>query len=93
MLRRVDVFVTAALSDLHEQLKAFYSDIGRPSVDPELIIRMLLAGHCYGIRHEMRLCQEVAADAKAEHHELVDPQMIHRLHQSDCVVRLVANQR
>jgi transposase len=41
-------------------LKAFYSDIGRPSIDLELMIRMLLVGYCYGIRHERRLCQEVA---------------------------------
>jgi transposase len=60
LLRRINVFVTAVLADLHEQLKAFYSDIGRPSVDPELMIRMLLVGYCYGIRHERRLCQEVA---------------------------------
>jgi transposase len=32
----------------------------RPSVDPELVIRMLLAGYCYGIRHERQLCLEVA---------------------------------
>jgi transposase len=44
LLRRINVFVTAVLADLHEQLKAFYSDIGRPSVDPELMIRMLLVG-------------------------------------------------
>src|SRR5262245_13194724 len=60
LLRRINVFATAALADLHQQLKAFYSDIGRPSVDPELMIRMLLVGYCYGIRHERRLCQEVA---------------------------------
>src|ERR1700746_109990 len=60
LLRRINVFATAVLADLHEQLKAFYSDIGRPSVDPELMIRMLLVGYCYGIRHERRLCQEVA---------------------------------
>ena len=60
LLRRIDVFATAVLADLHDQLKAFYSDIGRPSVDPELMIRMLLVGYCYGIRHERRLCQEVA---------------------------------
>src|SRR5256714_8350748 len=60
LLRRINVFATAVLGDLHEQLKAFYSDIGRPSVDPELMIRMLLVGYCYGIRHERRLCQEVA---------------------------------
>src|SRR5260221_183376 len=60
LLRRINVFATAVLADLHEQLKAFYSDIGRPSVDPELMIRMLLVLYCYGIRHERRLCQEVA---------------------------------
>src|SRR6516164_2134173 len=60
LLRRINVFATAVLADLHHQLKAFYSDIGRPSVDPELMIRMLLVGYCYGIRHERRLCQEVA---------------------------------
>jgi hypothetical protein len=38
LLRRINVFVTAVLADLHEQLKAFYSDIGRPSVDPELMM-------------------------------------------------------
>ena len=30
LLRRIDVFATAVLADLHEQLKAFYSTIGRP---------------------------------------------------------------
>ena len=60
LLRRMDVFVTTALGDLHAQLKPFYSEIGRPSVDPELMIRMLLVGYCYGIRSERRLCQEVA---------------------------------
>lgn len=60
LLRRMDVFVGAVLYDLHEQLKPFYSDIGRPSVDPELMMRMLLVGYCYGIRSERRLCQEVA---------------------------------
>jgi transposase len=51
LLRRIDVFATAVLADL---LKAFYSDIGRPSVDPELMIRMLLVGYCYGIRRLRR---------------------------------------
>ena len=56
LLRRINVFATTVLTDLHEQLKPFYSDIGRPSIDPELMIRMLLVGYCYGIRHERRLC-------------------------------------
>ncbi len=36
-----------------------YSHTGRPSIDPELMIRMLLVGYCYGIRSERRLCEEV----------------------------------
>src|SRR3974390_2404150 len=59
LLRRINVFATAVLADLHEQLRAFYSEIGRPSVDPELMIRMLIVGYCYGSRHERRLCEEV----------------------------------
>ena len=66
LLRRINVFATAVLAGLHEQLKTFYSDIGRPSVDPELMIRMLLVGYCYSIRHERRLCQEVALHSASE---------------------------
>src|SRR5262249_28197030 len=33
--------------------------MGRPSIDPELLIRMLLIGYCHGIRSERRLCEEV----------------------------------
>jgi transposase len=40
-------------------LAPFYSNIGRPSIDPELMIRMLLIGYCFGIRSERRLCDEV----------------------------------
>jgi len=60
LLRRINVFVTVVLADLHKELEPHYSDIGRPSVDPELMIRMLIVGYCYGIRSERRLCQEVA---------------------------------
>lgn len=59
LLRRMNVFVTLALSDLHKELAAHYSEVGWPSVDPELMIRMLLVGYCHGIRSERRLCQEV----------------------------------
>ena len=59
LLRRIDVFVTAALADLHQELEPYYSDVGRPSVDPELMIRMLIVGYCCGIRSERRLTQEV----------------------------------
>src|SRR5262249_24027010 len=59
LLRRMNVFVTTALTQLHEQLKPFYSEIGRPSVDPELKMRMSSGGLCAGIRSERKLGEEV----------------------------------
>jgi transposase len=57
LLRSIDRFVD--VSDLRLELASFYSPIGRPSVDPELMIRMLIVGYCFGIRSERRLCEEV----------------------------------
>jgi transposase len=59
LLRRIDVFTAAALADLRHKLADYYSHTGRPSIDPELLIRMLIVGYCYGIRSERRLCEEV----------------------------------
>jgi transposase len=59
LLRRINPIVMQVLADLRERLAPFYSDIGRPSIDPELMIRMLIVGYCYGIRFERRLCEEV----------------------------------
>jgi len=47
------------LSDLRRHLAEHYSNTGRPSIDPELMIRMLVIGYCFGIRSERRLCEEV----------------------------------
>ena len=60
LLRRINPIVTQVLAGLREKLAPFYSEIGRPSVDPELMLRMLIVGYCYGIRFERRLCEEVA---------------------------------
>ena len=57
MLRAIDRFVD--LEGVRSHLAPYYSSTGRPSVDPELMIRMLLVGYCYGIRSERRLCDEV----------------------------------
>src|SRR5262245_56066587 len=57
LLRSIDRFVD--LSEVRRDLASFYSSIGRPSVDPELMIRMLIVGYCFGIRSERRLCEEV----------------------------------
>ena len=57
LLRGIDHFLD--LSELREHLAPFYSHTGRPSIDPELMIRMLVIGYCFGIRSERRLCEEV----------------------------------
>src|ERR1044071_481295 len=57
LLRRIDAVLD--LSWLRAKLSPYYSHTGCPSIDPELMIRMLLVGYCYAIRSERRLCQEV----------------------------------
>lgn len=57
LLRAIDRFVD--LEGVRAHLAPFYSAIGRPSIDPELMIRMLLIGYCMGVRSERRLCEEV----------------------------------
>ena len=59
LLRRINPVVRQVLAGLRERLEPFYSEVGRPSIDPELMIRMLIVGYCYGIRSERRLCEEV----------------------------------
>jgi hypothetical protein len=59
LLRRINPTVTRILAEFRKQLEPFYSEIGRPSIDPELMIRMLIVGYCYGIRFERKLCEEV----------------------------------
>lgn len=57
LLKAIDRYLD--LTDFREHLKPFSSHIGQPSVDPDLIIRMLIIGYYYGIRSERRLCEEV----------------------------------
>lgn len=57
LLRHIDSFLD--FSEIRKHLESFYSHTGRPSIDPELMIRMLLIGYCYGIRSERRLCEEI----------------------------------
>ena len=57
LLRSIDRFVD--LSSIRAHLADFYSHTGRPSIDPELLIRMLIVGYCFSIRSERRLCEEV----------------------------------
>src|ERR1700760_4895787 len=95
LLRRINPVVTRILAELRDKLVAFYSDIGRPSIDPELMIRMLIVGYCYGIRHERRLCEEVKLhlayrwfcrldlDDKVPHHSTFSENRLNRFRESD----------
>jgi transposase len=95
LLRRINPIVTEVLADLREKLASFYSDNGRPSVDPELMMRMLLVGYCYGIRSERRLCEEVKLhlayrwfckldlDDKVPHHSTFSVNRLGRFRESD----------
>ena len=44
---------------MHKELAPYYSHTGRPSIDPVLMIRMLLVGYLFALRSERRLCSEV----------------------------------
>ena len=57
LLRLIDQYVD--LSFVRERLKPFYSSTGRPSIDPEVLLRLLLIGYLYGITSERRLLEEV----------------------------------
>ena len=60
LLRKIDAVLD--LSWLRRELAPYYSHTGCPSVDPELMIRMLLVGYCYSIRSQRRLCEVVVLD-------------------------------
>ena len=95
LLRRIDPFVREALSDLHMELEPYYSATGRPSIDPELMIRMLLVGYCFGLRSERRLCEEVKLHlayrwfcrldltAKVPHHSTFSENRLGRFRESE----------
>jgi transposase len=57
LLRLIDKHISFAL--LREKLKESYSDTGRPSIDPELLLRILLIGYLYGITSERKLIEEL----------------------------------
>jgi hypothetical protein len=57
LVRKVDAVLD--LSWVHAELAPHYSRIGRPSIDPVLMVRMLIVGYVFAIRSERQLCQEV----------------------------------
>ena len=57
LVREIDAVLD--LSWVHAELAPHYPSIGRPSIDPELMIRMLIVGYVFAIRSERALCREV----------------------------------
>ncbi len=57
VVRRIDAVLD--LGWIHKELAPFYSSTGRPSIDPELMMRMLLVGYVFALRSERRICAEV----------------------------------
>jgi transposase len=57
ILRKIDRWIDFSI--IHEQTEDLYSSTGRPSIDPEVLIRMMVVGYLYGITSERRLCREV----------------------------------
>lgn len=57
LLRLIDRYVDFGF--VRERLKNFYSPMGRPSIDPEVLLRLLLVGYLHGITSERRLIEEV----------------------------------
>ena len=98
LLRGVDRHLE--LDELRQLLKPFYSQMGRPSVDPELMIRMLIVGYGMGIRSERRLCDEVhlnlayrwfcrlGLDGRVPDHSTFSKNRHGRFRQSDALRRL-----
>ena len=98
LLRSIDGHLD--LDDFRQSLKPFYSQMGRPSVDPELMIRMLIVGYCMGIRSERRLCDEVhlnlayrwfcrlALDGRVPDHSTFSKNRHGRFRESDMLRRL-----
>jgi transposase len=57
LLRLIEKHISFAF--VREKLKASYSETGRPSIDPELLLRILLIGYLYGIASERKLVEEL----------------------------------
>ena len=58
LLRLIDRHVDLGI--VRNKLAEYYSEVGRPSIDPEVLFRMLLIGYLYGITSERRLVEEVS---------------------------------
>ena len=66
LVRQIDAALD--LSWVHKELAPYYSHTGRPSIDPVLMIRMLIVGYVFAIRSERWLCSEVQVPTREVSH-------------------------
>jgi len=92
-MRGIDRFLD--LKDVRRLLAPFYRTYGRPLIDPELMIRMLLLGYYQGIRSERRLCEEVHVNLAYRWFcglDLADPVPDYSTFSKNCPFRQIASQ-
>jgi transposase len=95
-----EVAAVLDLSWVHTELAPYYSPVGRPSIDPVLMIRMLIVGHVFAMRPERFLCREVrvnlayrwfcglSLEDKIPDHSTFSRARNERLHESDIFRRV-----
>ena len=98
LLRLIDRHVN--FDFVREQLKDSYSDTGRPSIDPELLLRILLIGYLYGVSSERKLVEELGMhlawrwftglsfDEEIPHHSTFSKNRHGRFHESNLFQQL-----
>jgi transposase len=98
LLRLIDRHIS--FDFVREKLKDSYSDTGRPSIDPELLLRILLIGYLYGVTSERKLVEELqmhlawrwftglSFDQEIPHHSTFSKNRHGRFHESDLFQQL-----
>ena len=98
LLRLIDHYID--LGFVRDRLKRFYSATGRPSIDPEVLLRLLLVGYLYGITSERRLLESGLSLVHATGLQPGDPRPLYFFEESTrtispvgCVPRSVRGDR
>jgi transposase len=83
LLRLIDKHVSLVF--VRERLKDSYSETGRPSIDPELLLRILLIGYLYGITSERKLVEELRMHRLNRH----QTEMTDQVHPTGIVTQII----
>jgi transposase len=103
LVRQIDAVLD--LGWVHKELAPYYSHTGRPSIDPVLMIRMLIVGYVFAIRSERRICAEVQVNLayrwfcklgiedKIPDHSVFCRARLERFRESDALRRVTGERR